>query len=53
MSTESGELQLLGHGSLKTTAGYLHVSQIRMAAVRSPLDLIDPGLPRGNYPEQG
>ena len=34
--------RLLGHGSLKTTAGYLHVSQIRMAKVRSPLDVTEP-----------
>lgn len=33
--------RLLGHGSLKTTAGYLHVSQVRMASAQSPLDLID------------
>jgi site-specific recombinase XerD len=34
--------RLLGHGSLKTTAGYLHVSQMRISAVRSPLDLLNP-----------
>lgn len=33
--------RILGHGSLKTTAGYLHVSQTHIASVRSPLDLID------------
>jgi len=32
---------LLGHSSLKTTALYLHVTQCRLAEVRSPLDLID------------
>ena len=30
--------KLLGHGSLKTTCGYLHVSEERIAQVRSPLD---------------
>jgi integrase/recombinase XerD len=31
--------RLLGHNSLKTTAGYLHVSNVRMASAQSPLDL--------------
>lgn len=32
--------RLMGHSSLSTTAGYLHVSGERMAQVRSPLDSI-------------
>jgi integrase/recombinase XerD len=32
---------LMGHSNLRTTAGYLHVTQCRLAEVRSPLDLID------------
>lgn len=31
---------LLGHASLKTTSAYLHVSNERIAQIRSPLDLI-------------
>jgi hypothetical protein len=34
----------MGHGSLSSTAVYLHVSRERLCAVRSPLDLVD--LPR-------
>ena len=33
--------RLLGHGSLKTTAHYLHVRAERLAQIKSPLDLID------------
>ena len=38
---------LLGHRSLKTTAIYLHVSQAKIAAAASPLDLLyaQPPLP--------
>ena len=30
--------QILGHSHFRTTAGYLHVSRERLAAIRSPLD---------------
>jgi integrase/recombinase XerD len=33
--------RLLGHTSLATTAGYLHVRQERLAEIKSPLQLID------------
>ncbi len=33
--------RLLGHSSLSTTAGYLHVRQERLAQIKSPLQLID------------
>jgi integrase/recombinase XerD len=33
--------RLLGHGSLLTTARYLHVTAARLGQVRSPLDLIE------------
>jgi site-specific recombinase XerD len=36
---------LLGHTSLKTTTRYTHVSQARLRAVVSPLDLLDPPAP--------
>lgn len=36
---------LLGHNSLKTTALYMHVSQARLNAVASPLELIYPPPP--------
>jgi site-specific recombinase XerD len=36
--------ELLGHNSLGTTAGYLHVTKERLAAIRSPLDLWGGGL---------
>jgi len=31
--------KMLGHGSLKTTAHYIHVTRERLLAVKSPLDL--------------
>lgn len=34
--------ELLGHRDYKTTARYLHVSNERLAQIRSPLDLIKP-----------
>lgn len=33
--------RLLGHSSLSTTAGYLHVRQERLAQIKSPLQLLD------------
>ncbi len=33
--------RLLGHRSLSVTATYLHVANVRLSQVRSPLDLID------------
>jgi site-specific recombinase XerD len=33
--------RLLGHSSLSTTSGYLHVRQERLAQIQSPLQLID------------
>lgn len=33
--------RLLGHSSLSTTAGYLHVRQERLAQIQSPLQLLD------------
>jgi len=33
--------RLLGHSSLSTTVGYLHVRQERLAQIKSPLQLID------------
>jgi integrase/recombinase XerD len=33
--------RLMGHSNLRTTALYLHVTECRLAQVRSPLDLID------------
>ena len=37
---------MLGHRSIKSTAYYLHVSQQRLAALPSPLDLL--GTARGS-----
>jgi site-specific recombinase XerD len=36
---------LMGHACIKSTAKYLHVSQVRLASVRSPLELL--GKPEG------
>ena len=33
--------RLMGHSSLSTTTGYLHISRERMAQIKSPLDSID------------
>jgi site-specific recombinase XerD len=33
--------RLLGHTSLNTTAGYLHVRQERLGQIKSPLQLLD------------
>ena len=33
--------RLLGHGSLSTTAVYLHVRQERLAQIKGPLELLD------------
>jgi len=38
---------LLGHTRLSTTIIYLHVSRKTLAAIPSPLDLIDPDKPEG------
>jgi integrase len=38
---------LLGHRSLRTTALYTYVSPERMAATRSPLDLLEEAPPAG------
>jgi site-specific recombinase XerD len=32
---------LLGHRSVSTTMRYFHLSQTRLAAIRSPFDLLD------------
>ena len=32
---------LMGHSSIQTTAGYLHLTTKRLAATSSPLDLLD------------
>ena len=33
--------RLLGHRSVSTTMRYFHLSQARLATIRSPLDLLD------------
>jgi integrase len=33
--------RLLGHASLSTTTGYLHVRQERLAQIAGPLELLD------------
>jgi len=33
--------RLLGHRSVSTTMRYFHLSQSRLATIRSPLDLLD------------
>jgi len=33
--------RLLGHSSLNTTAGYLHVRQERLGQIKSPLQLLE------------
>jgi site-specific recombinase XerD len=32
--------RMLGHTALVTTAGYVHVTEQRIASVKSPLDLL-------------
>ena len=39
---QCGALQLMGHASYATTAGYLHVTGERLASVPNPLELIRP-----------
>lgn len=34
--------RMMGHGSLSTTARYLHMTRARMEAIQSPLDTLDP-----------
>jgi site-specific recombinase XerD len=43
---------LLGHRSLRTTALYTYVSPERVAATRSPLDLLDEAPPAGVRPPE-
>ena len=33
--------RMLGHSSIKTTAGYLHVTDKRIRSIQSPLDSLD------------